>query len=106
MYSEYLAFLGYRVEAADHGVEALARSTALKPALVVMDLSMPEMDGWEATRRLKANPATNGIPVLVLTGHALAGAEESARAAGADAFLTKPCLPESLAEKIAEMLAE
>ena len=63
-----------------------------------MDLSLPVMDGWEATRRLKADKATAGIPIVALTGHALAGILEGAKNAGCDAFVTKPCLPEDLGE--------
>jgi two-component system, cell cycle response regulator DivK len=77
---------------------------AVRRALIVMDLTMPGMDGWEATRRLKADSQTKPVPVLVLSGHALRGAEDRARDAGADAFLTKPCLPGDLSAKIAAML--
>ena len=65
-----------------------------------MDLSLPVMDGWEATRRLKADKRTAGIPVVALTGHALAGISEGAKKAGCDAFVTKPCLPEDLVKEI------
>jgi two-component system, cell cycle response regulator DivK len=104
MYAEYLAFLGYRVETADNGVTALAMAQSLRPDLVIMDLSMPDMDGWEASRRLKAHPSLATIPILVVTGHALDGSEHGALAAGGDAFLTKPCLPEQLAAKVDDML--
>jgi two-component system cell cycle response regulator DivK len=104
MYAEYLAFLGYRVETADNGVTALALAQNLRPDLVIMDLSMPDMDGWEAARRLKADPGLASIPILIVTGHALDGSERAALAAGGDAFLTKPCLPEQLAVKAEEML--
>ena len=69
-----------------------------------MDLSLPIMDGWEATRRLKADHRTAGIPVVALTGHALAGVSERAREAGCDAFVTKPCLPEDLVREIKRVL--
>jgi len=104
MYAEYLAFLGYRVETADSGVTALSLAQNLRPDLVIMDLSMPDMDGWEASRRLKADADLAMIPILVVTGHALDGAERAALAAGGDAFLTKPCLPEQLAAKVEDML--
>jgi CheY-like chemotaxis protein len=104
MYAEYLAFLGYRVETADNGMTALALVESRRPDLVIMDLSMPDMDGWEASRRLKADPGLAMIPILVVTGHALDGAERAALAAGGDAFLTKPCLPEQLAVKVEDML--
>jgi CheY-like chemotaxis protein len=69
-----------------------------------MDLSMPLIDGWEATRRLKANPRTRHIPVMALTGHALAGQAEGAKGVGCDAFVTKPCLPGDLVEALNRML--
>jgi CheY-like chemotaxis protein len=69
-----------------------------------MDLSLPGMDGWEATRRLKADDATRRIPVVALTGHALAGASEGAKRAGCDSFVTKPCLPDDLVVEVRRML--
>jgi len=69
-----------------------------------MDLSLPVMDGWEATRRLKADSRTATIPVVALTGHALAGISEGAKKAGCDAFVTKPCLPEDLVKEIRRVL--
>jgi two-component system cell cycle response regulator DivK len=69
-----------------------------------MDLSLPVMDGWEATRRLKEDARTNSIPVVALTGHALAGISEGAMKAGCDAFVTKPCLPEDLVKEIRKLL--
>jgi CheY-like chemotaxis protein len=105
MYAEYLEYEGYRVEQAHDGEEALALVRAMRPDLIVMDLSMPGMDGWEATRRLKDNPATGSIPILVVSGHAFGAAERRAREAGADSFLTKPCLPDDLSYKIRAMLA-
>ena len=70
-----------------------------------MDLSLPIMDGWEATRRLKADDRTRAIPVVALTGHALAGHSKGAREAGCDSFLAKPCLPDQLVAEIRRMLA-
>jgi CheY-like chemotaxis protein len=105
MYAEYLEHKGYRVEQARTGTEAIVLAETVRPAIILMDLSMPEMDGWEATRRLKANPRTAAIRILVVTGHALGTAERRAREAGADGFLIKPCLPDDLAAKIAVMLA-
>ena len=105
MYAEFLEYEGYQVAQARTGVEALALAQTVAPALIVMDLSMPGMDGWEATRRLKADARMKSIPVLVLSAHALRGTEERAREAGADGFLTKPCLPEDLSAKVAAMLA-
>jgi CheY-like chemotaxis protein len=70
-----------------------------------MDLALPKMDGWEATRLLKLDHATRHIPIVALTGHALAGHAEGARQAGCDSFVTKPCLPDALVAEIKRMLA-
>ena len=104
MYCQFLEFSGFRVVEAQNGHEALEKAFALKPDLVVMDLSLPGLDGWEATRRLKADERTRATPVIALTGHALAGHSKGAIDAGCDAFITKPCLPERLLEAITSML--
>jgi CheY-like chemotaxis protein len=105
MYAEYLLFSGFRVAEARTGNEAIEQALALKPDLILMDLSLPGMDGWEATRVLKADDRTKDIPVVALTGHALAGASEGARKAGCDAFVVKPCLPDDLVVEIRRMLS-
>jgi len=104
MYAMFLEHSGYRVAEAANGFEALDQAFALMPDLVVMDLSLPVLDGWEATRRLKADPRTKHIPVLALTSHALEGFSDGAKAAGCDAFVTKPCLPEQLMGEIGVLL--
>jgi two-component system, cell cycle response regulator DivK len=104
MYTQFLEFSGFRVAEAQNGHEALQKAFDLRPDLIVMDLSLPGLDGWEATRRLKADDRTRGIPVIALTGHALAGHSKGAMDAGCDAFITKPCLPERLMEEIKSML--
>jgi CheY-like chemotaxis protein len=104
MYAQFLTFSGFRVAEAANGKEALEKAAELLPDLVVMDLSLPVMDGWEATRRLKSDERTRGIPVLALTGHALGRHSEGARDAGCDGFVTKPCLPEDLVTEIRRML--
>jgi CheY-like chemotaxis protein len=106
MYSEYLQFSGFDVVEATNGMEALQRAVDTEPDIILMDLSLPVMDGWEATRRLKADKRTASIPVVALTGHALAGISEGARKAGCDAFVTKPCLPEDLVKEIRKVLDE
>jgi CheY-like chemotaxis protein len=105
MYSQFLQFAGMRVAEAANGKEALSKTTELMPDLIVMDLSLPGVDGWQATRMIKEDPKTRDILVLALTGHALEGASEGAKAAGCDGFLTKPCLPEDLCREIQRMLA-
>ena len=104
MYTQFLRFNGYRVAEAVDGLDALAKAGDLRPDLIVMDLSLPGLDGWEATRRLKADPNTRDIPVIALTGHALAGHAEGAKAAGCDAFVTKPCIPADLEAEIRRVL--
>lgn len=105
MYAEYLQFSGFRVAEARNGNEAVTQAFELKPDLILMDLSLPGMDGWEATRVLKADERTRRIPVVALTGHALAGASEGAKKAGCDSFVTKPCLPDDLVVEVRRMLS-
>ena len=104
MYAAYLQFSGYDVAEATNGVEAIEKTQALLPDIVLMDLALPRMDGWEATRRLKSDERTRHIPIVALTGHALAGHAEGARQAGCDAFVTKPCLPDALVAEIRRLL--
>jgi two-component system cell cycle response regulator DivK len=105
MYTEYLEFSGFDVVEAGNGMEALQRALDSSPDIILMDLSLPVMDGWEATRRLKADERTASIPVVALTGHARAGISEGAKKAGCDAFVTKPCLPDALLAEIQRMLS-
>ena len=88
MYAEYLQFSGFRVAEARNGNEAVEQALSLRPDLILMDLSLPGMDGWEATRVLKADERTKNIPIVALTGHALAGASEGAKKAGCDSFVS------------------
>jgi two-component system, cell cycle response regulator DivK len=104
MYAAYLQYSGFDVESASNGVEAIEKAHALLPDIVLMDLALPRMDGWEATRRLKGDDHTRHIPIVALTGHALAGHAEGARQAGCDAFVTKPCLPDALVVQIKRLL--
>jgi two-component system cell cycle response regulator DivK len=96
MYAQYLEYEGFRVKEAKNGQEAIALTKRLRPDVVLMDLSLPVMDGWEATRRIKANPLTRDVPIIAVTAHAMTGSEANAREAGCDAFVTRPCLPEDL----------
>jgi two-component system, cell cycle response regulator DivK len=104
MYAVYLTYSGYDVIEAADGAEAVELAGERLPDLVVMDLSLPIMDGWEATRRLKGDPRTSHIPIIALTGHALDGHSRDARNAGCNAFLAKPCLPETLVAKVQELM--
>ena len=105
MYVEYLQYHGFRVAEAVNGEQAVAQATSLLPSVIVMDLSLPVMDGWEATRRIKANPATASIRVIALTGHAEPAHAKKALDAGCDDFVAKPCLPEHLLTKVRAHLA-
>jgi two-component system, cell cycle response regulator DivK len=104
MYAEYLVYSGFRVAEAANGKEAIDKARELLPDLVVMDLALPVMDGWEATRVIKTDARTAGIPVLALTGHALDRHSKRAKEAGCDAFLAKPCLPDALVAKARELV--
>ena len=95
---------GYTVLVATDGAQALEVAAAEKPDLIVMDLAMPVLDGWETTRRLKAVEATKGIPVIALSSHAMAGDREKALAAGCDDFDTKPVEIKRLLGKIESVL--
>ena len=105
MYAECLDASGFPVAQAESGDEAVAKALALHPALIVMDLALPGMDGWTATRAIKTDVRTASIPVVALTGHARSDASTAARDAGCDAFLTKPCLPDAIVEIVRRLLA-
>ena len=94
----------YRLLLAQDGQAALEKATEAKPDLILMDLSLPRMDGWEATRRLKADLSLSKIPVIALSAHAMRGDEERARASGCDDFLTKPIDETLLYQKLARHL--
>jgi two-component system, cell cycle response regulator DivK len=104
MLSRRLVRRGYDVVVAVDGEQGIAMAESEKPALVLMDMSLPVMDGWEATRRLKTAPSTQAIPVIALTAHAMAGDREKALAAGADDFDTKPVELDRLLTKIQALL--
>ena len=105
MYAAYLRFWGFIVVEAVTGMEAIEMALATPPNLIVMDLSLPRMDGWEATRRLKIDPRTKHIPIVVVSGHALEGSVRAAKMAGCDAFLRKPCLPQALLAEVRKLLS-
>lgn len=105
MLSRRLARRGHTVTIAVDGAQAVAAVQAVPPQLVLMDMSLPVIDGWEATRRIKADPALRHVPVIALTAHAMAGDRERALAAGCDDFDTKPIEFERLLGKIDALLA-
>jgi two-component system cell cycle response regulator DivK len=104
MYSDYLMFSGFRVATATNGQEAVDQARRLNPDLILMDLSLPGIDGWQATRMLKGDPATAHLVIVALSAHALAADGEGARSAGCDGFIAKPCLPPDLVAHVAGYL--
>jgi two-component system, cell cycle response regulator DivK len=106
MLSRRLVKRGFEVVTAEDGLQGVDSATSLLPDLVLMDMSLPGIDGWEATRRLKALEATRGIPVIALTAHAMADDRAKALAAGCDDFDTKPVDFARLLDKMNALLAE
>jgi len=105
MYADSLRFAGYRTLEASSGPEALDLALDRRPSLILMDLSLPGIDGWEVTARLKKDARTRHIPIVALTAHALQEERERAERAGCDAFVAKPCLPEELLAEVQRLLA-
>ena len=105
LYAEQLALSGFDVIEAGDGAAALARTTEQTPDVVLMDLSLPGIDGWEATRRLKNDERTAHIPVVALTAHDGAGELERATQAGCDWFVPKPCPPAALIVEVRRVLS-
>lgn len=101
LYAHYLTSSGFRVAEASDGREGVALAGELAPAVIVMDLSLPIMDGWEALAALKANAQTSSIPVVALTGYAISKSEPRNAFSG---VLVKPCLPEQLAKQCTKLL--
>ena len=96
----------YELITASDGEEGVTMAAQEQPDLILMDMSLPVMNGWEATRRLKANETLKHIPVIALTAHAMSGDEAKARAAGCDDYLTKPLNEDLLFEKVKRLLGE
>ena len=105
MLARRLTKRGYQVAVAVDGAEGVAMARASGPDLVLMDMSLPVLHGWDATRELKADPATQAIPVIALTAHAMAGDREKALEAGCDEFETKPIELPRLLAKMEALLA-
>ena len=98
MYAEFLTYKGFEVVQAQNGLQAIALAGSLLPDLIVLDLALPDIDGIEVTRRLKASPATSSIPIVMLTANAQSRMLDEARRVGCAAVLVKPCTPEELLE--------
>jgi len=97
---------GYRVAAAADGRSGIALARESRPDVVVLDMSLPGLDGWETTRRLRADPATRGAFIIALTGHATGEARQRALDAGVDGYLVKPCAPEDVIAEIERLEAQ
>src|SRR5438270_8989204 len=97
---DLLSATDYEITEAISGEQALAAVAKRRPDLILMDIQLPIMDGYEATRRIKADPALRSIPIIAVTSHALSGGEEKARGAGCDDFVAKPYSPRQLLAKI------
>ncbi|MET0852562.1 MAG: response regulator [Candidatus Rokuibacteriota bacterium] len=101
---DLLTAVGYEVLEAVDGEDAVAQAEAQVPDLILMDIQLPGIDGYEATRRIKANPALARIPVIAVTSYALTGDEDKAMEAGCDAYIAKPYSPRALLAKVREFL--
>ncbi len=101
---DLLTSVGYEVLEAEDGERGVSAAEAQRPDLILMDIQMPVADGYEATRRIKANPQLKAIPIIVVTSYALSGDEDKARAAGCDDYITKPYSPRQLLAKVNEHL--
>ena len=100
-----LANAGYKLMEAESGEDALTALDAERPDLILMDIQLPVMDGYEATRRIRSNPELNSIPIIAVTSYALAGDEAKALATGCNAYVSKPYSPRALLAKVREYLA-
>ncbi len=103
MYAEFLELAGYRVSQAKDGAEALRKASDLLPDIILMDLSLPDIDGSDVARRLRKDPRTRQIRLVVLTGHAPENVQSETLQY--DAFVTKPCAPDALVDAVARLLA-
>lgn len=101
---DLLANAGFDMIEAENGEDGVAAAEANKPDLILMDIQLPLLDGYEATRRIKSNPDLKRIPIIVVTSYALSGDEEKARLAGCDAYVAKPFSPRQLLAKIKEYI--
>ena len=104
VYSTILKHFGYEVIEALNGEEGIAKARTQRPNLVLMDISIPVIDGWEATQVLKHDPATRHIPIIALTAHALASDREKAMEVGCDGYLAKPCEPRAVVAEVQRFL--
>jgi CheY-like chemotaxis protein len=106
VYSTILQHFGYVVMEALNGEEGIAKARADHPDLILMDISIPVIDGWEATQVLKRDPETRGIPIIALTAHALASDREKAMEVGCDSYLAKPCEPKAVVSEVEKFIGK
>ena len=106
VYSTILKHFGYEVTEALNGEEGIAKARSEKPDLILMDISIPIIDGWEATQVLKHDPSTKGIPIIALTAHALASDREKAMEVGCAGYLAKPCEPRAVVAEVQRFLGK
>ncbi len=102
---DLLTSVGYELIEATDGLAGVERASSERPDLILMDIQLPGIDGYEATRRIKADPALQGIPIIAVTSYALSGDEAKAAAAGCDGYVSKPFSPRALLAKVREYLA-
>jgi two-component system, cell cycle response regulator DivK len=105
-YHAYLTAHGLEVQSAANAHEALLFAATVAPDVIVLDLGLPDIDGWEVARQLKAGPRTMSVPIIALTGAAMPHERASAMRAGCDRYLTKPCVPADLLEAIRRSVGE
>jgi two-component system, cell cycle response regulator DivK len=106
IYSTLLRHLGYEVIEAQNGVQAIELARSERPDLILMDISIPEMDGWEATRILRGDPVTKDVPIVALTAHALEDDRERAAEVGFSSYLAKPIEPRAVLAEVRRLIGE
>lgn len=104
VYSTMLRHFGFAVDEAENGAEGILKARTKLPDLILMDIAIPLVDGWEAVQRLKRDPATAGIPIVALTAHAMPADREKAIQVGCDGYLAKPCEPRAVVEEVKRIL--
>jgi len=104
VYSTMLRHFGFAVDEAENGAEGILKARTGLPDLILMDIAIPLVDGWEAVQRLKKDPATAGIPIVALTAHAMPADRERAIEVGCDGYLAKPCEPRAVVEEVKRIL--
>lgn len=104
VYSTMLRHFGFAVDEAENGAEGILKARTKLPDLILMDIAIPLVDGWEAVQRLKRDPVTAGIPIVALTAHAMPADREKAIQVGCDGYLAKPCEPRAVVEEVRRIL--